>query len=575
MTHSNQKTVAEAIVNQHQSNPQPVVLISQPQSGKTGVGIETLNMWIPTQVPYPPERSIPDFVNWREKVQNPDELSIIIGGPSDNTLKNQNEARFKGFRYSYSNNPEANGDKILNDAKNVCYVKCSDGKQFALDVAENVKNAKSTFSFLDEAHLNMAFDGKIDKNYLQLLHNRPRSLNIWNSATPTFVAGTEGDKHVFYLPPGEDYYGISDFLKDGRIRDPYDLSRGKTPKQQKFAWLRIYQFYSNVLVPNLLKPVVAGSDRNIGVVRIASEADASYLKKTILDLLPEEHKKSFVIQIFNSNAKNIPVLGDSPDWLGEAAIDLPANKIPKLAIIINSYAQGFTIPAKNRIAFWHGQYRKNPTSNTAALTQCATRNCGYPVKKQNGETIPLSELKYPLYMHEEVAKHAKEFYDWCAENADPGGLILNYKDCPHFWTNSNLKKKQQTRTDQKVRNCRVGKTAKELRQWWKNYAKDRSDDGDPGITHCAKVIKRNWAHDIANDLLGGQLKKGRNTGLYGIISFEGVAWDRSNSDHLAILKKYPQVDPDNSTYVGDFLYLDCELIGNVPVTNKTAAPKYM
>ena len=69
MTHSNQKIVADTIVNLHQQDPKPVVLVGQPQSGKTGCINETLDAWIPTQFPYPSVNSNEEILKRKSQIK--------------------------------------------------------------------------------------------------------------------------------------------------------------------------------------------------------------------------------------------------------------------------------------------------------------------------------------------------------------------------------------------------------------------------------------------------------------------------------------------------------------------------
>ena len=369
-------------------------------------------------------------------------------------------------------------------------------------------------------------------------------------------------------------------MKDDRIFEPHDLRRGRGQKRIDSAKSRIASFYNDVVFPHLLDPVRQGSNQNIAVIRLPTETDAIFLVKELEALMQQTYKNGRDVEflVFNSKNKNIPQLGNSSDWLGKEAIDLPANNVPKIAIILNSYLQGFTIPAKNRIAFWHDLYKSNPMNNTASEGQSVGRNFGYPIEGDNGTKILLSSLSYPLFASRKVCEFSRDFYEWCDKNAGLGGEIKNFNTNSHVWTNSSVKKARLSRKSYKVRNHHGGKSREEVEAWWRDNINDRSVNDKIGTTTCEEVNKRDWAREIANDRLGGHLKKGRNScGLYGIISFKGVVWDPSNDDHIMILKKYPEVDPNSSSYVGDFLYVDCEnhISNKTTFTNKTAATKYL
>jgi hypothetical protein len=174
------------------------------------------------------------------------------------------------------------------------------------------------------------------------------------------------------MKPGESYYGVSEFLRDGRVRQTFDpVENFKLFKEEVFS------------------PFLNGEKGSL-VVRITRETKIKEFEALI--------KKSDVeLKIYDSSRGTIKDLDD----------DILRDKDKHcVRIIKQSYKQGMVITNKHLIRGWFDTSSEG--KNSASDLQSIGRNFGYDDKMGR---YSIAKLKYNIWCNEEDAKRASIYYE--------------------------------------------------------------------------------------------------------------------------------------------------------------------
>jgi len=201
-TRVNQIVAAEKVLECYTAGHKFVMLVSQCQSGKTGVGKNTLRLWLNSR---------------------PNGIAILIIPISSNDILAQAKREFHGIVHpdNILSLPQMLNTECIKDR-----MEKNPGREFIL--------------VIDESHLNatielQSFSANCLFNSLKYAGIHPNGTeiadNCWLlsiSATPNAeLAGLlhqeSPGKAIVYLEPGEGYYGIEDMLLSGHVYQGFDL----------------------------------------------------------------------------------------------------------------------------------------------------------------------------------------------------------------------------------------------------------------------------------------------------------------------------------------------------------------
>ena len=559
--HGNQINVAKTMIGLYWSGSHVLNVISEAQAGKTGCLIALADLWQKTIAEK--HAFAKDMGEYQDCVM--DKVGIILQGPSDNSLKAQTKSRFCDHEYwcfdrNLSSYPFKN---------NIHCIAASDGaKQQEAYQTAGIHKKEFTLWQSDESHVYCPLEGKINRNYFKDIGDN--DLLIAVSATPAHSNGQYDHKTV-YLKPGEGYWGARDLAVSKRLRpaqNPFFPKKTGTVATVRKDWI------DDIVIDNLIDPISAENvNKDVGIIRVKNKTEANLLQQAIGNRLKETHphlkpQDNYVIQIFNSNNRNIPGLirkGTSmsePGWLQKSDCNELKNRdgVAKIAIIIKGYGQGATLHAKNRIAFWHDQHRtkKQAKKNNCQIIQSIGRNFGYPVDV-DGTMVSLQSLDYPIYTNvETIVKDAKYYKTMDAlASAKPGeiGLIEDPLAVPDHFANSNVKNEEKL----KYKPISV-------------IGYDARADAKKAHPQTGRIsAKDNEVNDVVKDVNGGnwgRYIKSHKRGVYeAIFNWRGLDFDNKQdaiklSDYFL---KYHQID----IKLTPFVYIEFDQVTETKVIKNT------
>ena len=568
--HGNQINVAKTMIGLYWSGSHVLNVISEAQAGKTGLLIALADLWQATIAGK--HACAKDMGKYQDYVM--DNVGIILQGPSDNSLKAQTKDRFTTYDYDCFNKPL----RSFPFKDNIHCIAASDGaKQQEAYQTAGIHKKPFTMWASDESHVYCPLEGKINRNYFKDI-DPTKDLLIAVSATPAHSNGQRNHQAV-YLKPGEGYWGARDLAKSNRLQPAQNPF---FPKKRGVALTVRKDWIDAIVIANLIDPIVGNVNKDLGIIRVKNKTEANLLQQAIENRLKEtrSHLKpqdDYVIQIFNSNNRNIPGLirnGTSmsePGWLQKSDCNESKNRdgVAKIAIIIKGYGQGATLHAKNRIAFWHDQYRtkKQAKKNNCQIIQSNGRNFGYSIDV-DGTMVSLQSLDYPIYTNVKIIKEAAVYYETmdALASTKPGeiGLIEDPLAVPDHWTNSNVKNEEKLKY-KPISVSVIGYDAS---------ADAKKVHSETGITSA----KDNEVNDVvkeANAGNWGRFIKGHKRGVYERI-FNWSGLDFVN-DHPAIeLKDYFLKDHQVDIELTPFVYIEFDQVTETKVIkNKTFAKERM
>lgn len=592
--HPNQKNTAKKVFNEFLNNPtEPICVISQPQAGKTGLSIALGQLFLEHHIPISEntEQSVQDRMNAHEN------LKMILISPSDNNLEQQTLERFENHEWNISTTTRP---AVINK-KAFQTFKYSDSKTKKEDLEDICSGDKAKIIFSDEAHIGHCNDGIIHDALYKSNRISCKFLPVWVSASPAGFPGEADGGHVCYLPPGKGYFGVKDAVS-GRMFDSSKhgcLKKGKSESTVSYL-KRISDFTKDVIFPALLiakDPTSAGysPENNIGIIRVdpgpvARKDFYDAIKKTVLPSpfnktveemiidnqielkeFTSDKTKSVGVPIHNIEFLTKEDKNGNHGYLSEKKInDSGLNESFKIMFIVGGYLQGYTIEAKNRLAFWfeQSQTKKNKKKNnppgvswknTTKPLQSIGRNFGYPIQKSDGTLLSLHNLKYPIYADVEMMRAMADYYDQVEKLYNSGNL--NTQTLPRgYFSNSGTKNIISLNV---IENELLSfKNLKEAKvHWGKNNYYSRTtkkvcgvQKSDPGDVNHREVISE-WI----SGGVGGTLKAFKanlNSEIYaGVIDFEKWYRDiyqQNDPKHQEVLAKYNDF-LKNSFAAGKFL----------------------
>jgi len=368
--HDNQKKAANEIVNHYNSvkvdNYPPVLLVAQPQSGKTGAVINALEKIIENN-----------------KQKSPDSWTTVFWiGPSDVNLKEQTLERIEGTSQTVKRNLlDATvyhmPDLLLSNNSNELLIKryneAKERKDYILVV-------------MDEAHIGIGLDQTLPEFFKERLgffpgfeDSKEKVFTIIITATPgSFLnyaryrkTSSTGDCFRYvYLEPGKNYNSFKLMKQNGRINNAYLV-------KDEASW---YKFFHDQFIPFIT------GEKGYYIFRMSKKND--FISKKLNEY---SSKFSFGIKTYHSDYKNIAQLDED--------LKSSPNK-HTFCLIVGSYLQGKTFDDMKYVRGWWERVNKTTTHTFTA--QSAGRNCGY----NNRDTY-----NYPISLHMEQFDDIIKFYD--------------------------------------------------------------------------------------------------------------------------------------------------------------------
>jgi hypothetical protein len=264
--HENQIDAAVSIMEQFLNGQKWVILLAQPQTGKTGV-MTQINNYI-----------------YDEKVMSHCNMNkthmIVICGMSSTELKSQTQGRMR-------TGPGENYVEVLfnQDLQRIL------GEPKRLEKYK--KKNENLIIIIDESHYGQNIDSIVDMFLKNILYDdvekapndiidytkwsRDKTFILSVSATP-FSELEDSHNHIVQvgrtvLQPGQNYYGILNYHHDHKIRRPYDLRNSRSCRKFFDDNLEILRKkgYVIIRVPNRLKT------RNITIDNI-KKIGSSYIQ---------------------------------------------------------------------------------------------------------------------------------------------------------------------------------------------------------------------------------------------------------------------------------------------------------
>lgn len=368
--YDNQKKAAKQIFEHynsvHTENYPPVLLVAQPQSGKTDAVICALEVIIKNNT----------------KKYGVDKFTTVFWmGPSDVNLKEQTFERISNSSQLLVRNL-LNGqiyhmpDLLSNNNSKESLLKSySDAK----------KRGDKIIVVLDEAHIGIGLNQTIPEFFKERLgffpgfhDSKENVFTIIVTATPgsylNFAnnnkTNVENSFRYVYLQPGADYNSFKLMKENGRLRESF-------PVKNDADW---YTFFYREFLPFLQ------GESGYYIARVTSKNDFLCKKlKEICDIYKLQ------INVYHSDLDNISNLDE----------DLKTKpKKHTFCLIVASYLQGKTFNNMEYVRGWFDRNNKNTTHTFMA--QSAGRNCGY-----NGRTT----YNYPISINAELIDETIKFYD--------------------------------------------------------------------------------------------------------------------------------------------------------------------
>jgi hypothetical protein len=246
---------------------------------------------------------------------------------------------------------------------------------------------------VDESHLDQGQNQELDKflgEHGLSMDGNPTKLNEKNAfivsvdATPYAELAalkhkeTPFNKHVETLLPGSNYFGISDYLYKGLLKETYDISKN----------------------PGRFQMLIESKGRKWALVRLRNGKHAS-LEEAAIKAICES--SGFPLLYYTEKKTEIAITRDEQIRLGASIPCLEnAPQKPTVVIIRDRLRAGKVVPKKHISFVWEGAKK----SKTDALVQgLPGRMCGYEFDEIKPLLfVPASALK----MHEGKAIKASE-----------------------------------------------------------------------------------------------------------------------------------------------------------------------
>jgi len=438
-----------------EDNYPPVLLIAQPQSGKTGAVIEAV------------ER----IIRYNQSRSN-NKTSTFWLQPSDSELKDQTKDRIATT--SAAVHESLLGDEIyhtpsLNDNGNAPSMGKIANRAMLKKLYHDAKTSKDFLVVvIDEAHIGIGKDQTMPDFFKSCLGFFPGFEDSADNVFTIIVTATPGS-YLNYanekrkMKNGDSFKYV--FLETDANYNAFKLMKVNNRFHESFpvkTTADYTQFENDELKPFLaLKP----SDGYIYIARISRENDLLHK-----ELEKAAKKYGFILEIYTSKKGNIAALAKRLKWPHRTD-----NK-KVVCLIIGSYLQGKTFEDMSNIGGWWD--RASVSSHETFTAQSAGRNCGY------GKT----GYTYPVCINPDHVDNIIDFYD-TAELANRTGnwLLLEQKLLANTFTNENKGTKAKI-VWQKIAEFSDEKSAKA-------FAKANNK------TSRTIPIKRHAYEDIASELV--------------------------------------------------------------------------
>lgn len=380
--YENQKTAACDMFKHYKhvgdKNSPPILLIAQPQAGKTSTVIAGL-----------------DKIIENSEVTNGAHTSRVFWiGPSDRELKTQTELRIQEQSSRVDNSllgkqtyhtPDTNATRD----KNKLFV-----KNYNMAKSKNEK----IFVVIDEAHVGIGKNQNIPAFFSQTFGFFPGIDDHTDGVFPIVVSATPGPHLNFsgngykkdgvrkfkyvYLEPGDGYTSLKKLRDSGRINETFRILDDESKDKFKLT----------VLDPFL--------DGKTGYLIVRNYESNDILSKYLID---NSVLYNYDIEFFDSKKKNIAKMS-------KHLCSVP-NK-HKICVITDSFLQGKTFESLDNVRGWFD--RSADSMNETFTIQSVGRNCGYGRE----------HLNYKIWTNIAHVNSAIEFYDhasaldndWLEEN---------------------------------------------------------------------------------------------------------------------------------------------------------------
>lgn len=404
--YDNQKRVAHVMFIKWLEKRKPILLVAQCQSGKTGAMLGLCDELIKMENNW---RGEPVQDRYRSMPQK--EISLFLIGPSDNALKAQTLQRFKLhktdlFEDSYYGNYIWNMiDKDFAHCKLESPYFSYSEKGYYRDsyfqrISDILNSQRLAVILFDECHIGAGRDATIDnlaarkgiclgKNVLNK-GCKENELIVLCSATPgTQTYGIKASElvdkyHICYLKPGAGYYGVSDFLKDGRVNSCFRPDK-----------------YQDRFIEEVVNPFLNGEPGSF-ILRLGTAKTYEKCNK--------------IFSYLKSKNVSVTQYSSDKDNISDLCQDIYSDREKhSFRIIYQSYKQGQTLAYKisseeevdcrNYIRGW---FDKDNNDNLATHIQSVGRNFGYGI----------SDLTYPIWCNESYLKDSRDYYEYIKRLSD-------------------------------------------------------------------------------------------------------------------------------------------------------------
>lgn len=371
--YDNQRKTGMEIYTRWKESHKTILLVAQCQSGKTGAQL-----------------SLCDEVILRGAKPNWKETEIYLLGPSDSNLEKQTLKQFRGHdTYVAALNDTApylirclskeSCPEYLHWGKNK-----EDAHNFFRDLKHKRDKGKFVVTILDESHLGQGEESQYDELFERYkiplgktATCKDNEIYVACSATPSpRITGKSLEEirqnySVCYMRPGESYYGISEFLRDGRIKQTFDP---------------VLNFGS--FMDEVVSPFLSGEAGSL-IVRITRETKIKQFEELI-----KEHNIN--LKVYDSSRGTIKDLDN----------DILEDKDKHyVRIVKQSYKQGMVLANKHLIRGWFDT--SSDGKNSASDLQSIGRNFGYDDKLGR---YSIAKLKYNIWCNVEDAERASIYY---------------------------------------------------------------------------------------------------------------------------------------------------------------------
>jgi len=323
---------AESIRKEFEANHRSVLIIAQPQQGKTATVAITIN----------------DFIKQCEKTGAKYEVIYLIN-QADNEIKKQSTSRFRKA-------------DLINDIKIMHHANLKD---YSFDNDFD----KKRLIIVDEGHMALG-KGKPFHNFMNQFHIKyGQPYQTWEnknvfvltvSATPYAQEvqnriSNQLDTECFTevaVKVSEKYFSLKKLIESGRLQQ----SRGVISKKSK----QVSAFFKDIVLPEFLRQCRTNGPGNL-VVRVQGDGSVAILK----EYLGKEHPEFDVIEFSTKNATPVAELDEH---LSE---DYPQ---PTIVIVRGALRAGKTLKTTKFIRGWVD----SKSGNSDTVAQSVGRCLGFP-----------------------------------------------------------------------------------------------------------------------------------------------------------------------------------------------------